>query len=113
MELVHGILQARILEWVAVPFSRGSSQLRDQTRVSRIIGRRFYPLSHQGSRHDGEGNGNPLQSSCLQNPRNRRAWWAAIYGVSQSRTGLSDLAAAAAAGLHEGQHFLPVQVWQL
>ena len=33
---VHGILQAKILEWVAVPFSRGSSQLRDQTQVSLI-----------------------------------------------------------------------------
>ena len=33
---VHGILQARILEWVAVPFSRGSSQPRDQMKVSRI-----------------------------------------------------------------------------
>ena len=32
--IVHGILQARILEWVAVPFSRGSSQPRDQTQVS-------------------------------------------------------------------------------
>ena len=35
---VHGILQARILEWVAGPFSRGSSQTRDQTQVSRIAG---------------------------------------------------------------------------
>ena len=35
---VHGILQARILEWVAVPFSRGSSQLRDQTHVFRFAG---------------------------------------------------------------------------
>ena len=35
---VHGILQARILEWVAIPFSRGSSQPRDQTQVSRIAG---------------------------------------------------------------------------
>ena len=35
---VHGILQARILEWVAYPFSRGSSQPRDQTQVSRIAG---------------------------------------------------------------------------
>ena len=33
---VHGILQARILEWVAFPFSKGSSQLRYQTQVSRI-----------------------------------------------------------------------------
>ena len=37
----HGILQARILEWVAVPFYRGSSQPRDQTQVSRIAGRFF------------------------------------------------------------------------
>ena len=35
---VHGILQARILEWVAVPLSRESSQPRDQTQVSRIAG---------------------------------------------------------------------------
>ena len=38
---VHGILQARILEWVAIPFSRGSSQSRDWTRISRIAGRFF------------------------------------------------------------------------
>ena len=38
---VHGILQARILEWVAVPFSRGSSQTRDQTQVSCTAGRFF------------------------------------------------------------------------
>ena len=36
---VHGILQARILEWVVIPFSKGSSQIRDQTRVSCIAGR--------------------------------------------------------------------------
>ena len=49
----------------------------------------------------GEGNGNPLQCSCLENPRDGGAWWAAIYGVAQSRTGLSDLAAAAAATLEK------------
>ena len=38
---VHEILQARILEWVAIPFSRGSSQLRDRTVVSFIAGRFF------------------------------------------------------------------------
>ena len=38
---VHGILQARRLEWVAIPFSRGSSQPRDQTHVSCIAGRFF------------------------------------------------------------------------
>ena len=35
---VHGILQAKILEWVAIPFSRGSSQLRDQAQVSQMAG---------------------------------------------------------------------------
>ena len=34
----------------------------------------------------GEGNGNPFQCSCLENPRDAGAWWAAIYGVAQSRT---------------------------
>ena len=34
----------------------------------------------------GEGNGNPLQWSCLENPGDRGAWWAAVYGVTQSRT---------------------------
>ena len=38
---VHGIFQARVLEWVAIAFSRGSSQPEDQTRVSRIVGRCF------------------------------------------------------------------------
>ena len=36
----------------------------------------------------GEGNGNPLQYSCLENPRDKGAWWAAVYGVAQSRTRL-------------------------
>ena len=36
----------------------------------------------------GEGNGNPLQCSCLENPRDGGAWWAALYGVTQSQTRL-------------------------
>ena len=39
----------------------------------------------------GEGNGNPLQCSCLENPRDGGAWWAAVYGVVQSRTRLKRL----------------------
>ena len=55
---VHGILQASILDWVAFPFSRGSSKPRDQTQVSRILERFFtiphcrqilHQLIHQGS----------------------------------------------------------------
>ena len=42
----------------------------------------------------GEGNGNPLQCSCLENPRDGGAWWAAIYGVAQSRTWLKRLSSS-------------------
>ena len=38
----------------------------------------------------GEGNGNPLQYSCLENPMDRGAWWATVHGVAKSRTRLSD-----------------------
>ena len=46
---VHGILQARTLEWVAISFSRGSFQSRDPSWVSCIAGSLFYHLSHQKS----------------------------------------------------------------
>ena len=42
----------------------------------------------------GEGNGNPLQYSCLENPRDAGAWWAAVYGVAQSRTRLKWLSSS-------------------
>ena len=42
----------------------------------------------------GEGNGNPLQCCCLENPRDGEAWWAAIYGVTQSRTRLKWLSSS-------------------
>ena len=42
----------------------------------------------------GEGNGNPLQRSCLKNPRDRGAWWAAVYGVAQSQTRLKWLSSS-------------------
>ena len=42
----------------------------------------------------GKGNGNPLQCSCLENPRDRGAWWAAVYGVAQSRTRLKRLSSS-------------------
>ena len=42
----------------------------------------------------GEGNGNPLQCSCLENPRDGRAWWAAIYGVAQRWTRLKQLSSS-------------------
>jgi len=42
----------------------------------------------------GGGNGNPLQNSCLENPRDGGAWWAAVYGVAQSRTRLKQLSSS-------------------
>ena len=42
----------------------------------------------------GEGNGNPLQCSCLENPRDGGAWWAAVNGVTQSRTRLKRLSSS-------------------
>ena len=59
------------------------------------------PMGSLGVGHDwatslslsciGEGNGNPLQCSCLENPRDGGAWWAAVYGVTQSQTRLKRL----------------------
>ena len=42
----------------------------------------------------GEGNGNPFQCSCLENPRDVEAWWAAVYGVAQSWTRLKQLSSS-------------------
>ena len=86
---IHGILQARILEWVTISFSRGSSQPRNRTGVSCIGGRRFNALSHQGT--PGEGHANSLQYSCLENPVDRGAQQATVHGVTQSWTRLKQL----------------------
>ena len=51
----------------------------------------FWDDSHAYFR---EGNGTPLQCSCLENPRDGGTWWAAIYGVSQSRTRLKQLSSS-------------------
>ena len=47
----------------------------------------------------GEGNGTPLQYSCLENPRDRGAWWAAVYGVAPSRTRLKRLSSSSSRAL--------------
>ena len=47
----------------------------------------------------GEGNGNPLQCSCLENPRDGGAWWAAVYGVAQSWTRLKRLSNSSSSSL--------------
>ena len=45
--------------------------------------------NHGSGRYTGEGNGNPLQYSCLENPMDRGAWWATVHGVAKSWTRLS------------------------
>ena len=55
----------------------------------------------------GEGNGNPLQCSCLENPRDRGAWWAAIYGVTQSWTRLKRLSSSSSSS----SSLLLLEVW--
>ena len=47
----------------------------------------------------GEGNGNPLQCSCLENPRDGGAWWAAVHGVAQSRTQLKRLSSSSSSSM--------------
>ena len=55
----------------------------------------------------GEGNGNPLQCSCLENPRDGGAWWAAVYGVAHSRTWLKRLSSSKLV-VEKGSWQLPV-----
>ena len=59
----------------------------------------------------GEGNGNPLQCSCLENPRDGGAWWAATYGVMQSRTRMKRLSSSSVYGnpnlpIYPSSHYL-------
>ena len=129
---VHGILQARILKWVAVlspPRHLPDLGIEPLSFTSTCTGRwrrRWHPTpellpgkshgrrslvgcspwGHWGSDTTerlhfhfspsciGEGNGYPLQCSCLENPRDRGAWWAAVYGVAQSRTRLKRLSSS-------------------
>ena len=62
-------------------------------RTVTIVWKEIYKLPVT-SRYYGKGNGTPLQSSCLENPRNRGAWWAAVHGVTQSRTRLKWLSSS-------------------
>ena len=54
----------------------------------------------------GEGNGNPLQCSCLENPRDGGAWWAAVHGVTQSRTRLKRLGSGGNVGEASQQYYV-------
>ena len=106
------ILQARIIQWVAMLSSRGSSWPRDQTQVTSIAGGFFtiratkeawlcialclWENSHikwtyiVETHVVWEGDGTPLQYSCLENPMDGGAWWAIVHGVAKNQTWLSD-----------------------
>ena len=82
---IHGILQARILEWVAFPFSRGSSQPRDQTQVSHTAGGFFTSWTTGKPKNTGLGNPSllqqifPTQESNLGLPHCRRTLYQLSY----------------------------------
>ena len=59
-----------------------------------------------------EGNGNPLQCSCLENPVDGRAWWATVHRVAQSRTRLKQLSMHACIGGGSGNHS-SVLAWRI
>ena len=74
---IHGILQARILEWVAFPFSRGSSWPRDRTQVSHIAGRFFTSWATSGEENSVEVN----STAQVTNKDGSTKWWdASILG---------------------------------
>ena len=62
-------------------------------------------------RSPGEGNGNPLQYSCLENPMDWGAWWVAVHGVTKSRTRLSDFTLLY--NVPANYHFLLIPFWVL
>ena len=70
---------------------------REETDVTERL---HFPFSLSCT---GEGNDNPLQCSCLENPRDRGAYWAAVYGVAQSRTRLKRLSSSSSK-LHKELH---------
>ena len=90
---VHGIFQARVLEWGAIAFSNTEYSVCQSWASQVVLVVKNLPanagdIRDVGSipasgRSPGEGNGNPLQYSCLENPINRGAWWAIVCRISK------------------------------
>ena len=76
------------LAW-KIPWTEEPSRLQSMGLLA--VGRTEWLYFHFSLSCIGEGNGNPLQCSCLENPRDGGAWWTAIYGVAQSWTWLKQL----------------------
>ena len=79
------------LAW-KIPWTQEPGRL--QSMRSLWVGHDWALHFHFSISRIGEGNGNPLQCSCLENPRDRGSWWAAVYGVVQSRTRLKRLSSS-------------------
>ena len=75
------------IPWMEEPGRLPSRGLQESDTTERL----HFPFSLSRT---GEGNGNPLQCSCLENPRDGGACWAAVYGVAQSRTRLKRLSSS-------------------
>ena len=88
----HSCTLAWKIPWMEEPGglqSMGSLRVRHDWATSFSLFTFHFSLSCIG-----EGNGNPLQCSCLENPRDGGGWWAAVYGVAQSRTRLKRLSSS-------------------
>ena len=98
---VHGIFQARVLEWVAIAFSAWHvNYLLSWSFSCGSDGKESAcNVGDSGSipalgRSPGEGNGNTLEYSCLENPMDRGAWQATVHGVTKSQIRLNQLGMA-------------------
>ena len=85
--VTHPSILAWEIPWVEEPDRLQSMELQGLDTTQRL----FFQFSLSCI---GEGNGNPLQCSCLENPRGGGTWWASVYGVAQSRTRLKRLSSS-------------------
>ena len=95
-------LKTEVLENVGLFVIVKDERSYTQNRMSRhnwATSLSFFTLMHW------KGNGNPLQCSCLENPRDEGAWWAALYGVAQNQTRLKWLSSSSSSGILEKHNF--------
>ena len=90
---VHGVPKSRtqLSDWTELNWTVSQEMSSHSLFSARIL---LSCFSKNCSLSPGEGNGNPLQCFCLENPRDGGAWWAAVYGVAQSRIQLKRLSSS-------------------